>query len=78
MLTSIISVTFIALLIVSNGVQAAGSIGVGLEDYHWQETIVGSPPLSPEETGVRYSINIKWEQDKDRGQLPSGFSKAGL
>ena len=47
---------------------AASSIGGSIEDYRWQETI-DAPPLSPQETGQRYAIHIKWNQDKERGVI---------
>ena len=68
MLNKISGAIFFVLLALSNGANAAVSIGAGLENYHWQETIDGSP-LSPEEAGLRYAININWAQDTDHGLL---------
>ena len=68
MLNKLSTATFAALLALSHGANAASSIGIGAEDYHWQETIDGSS-ISPEESGLRYSIHAKWAQDRDHGLL---------
>lgn len=68
MFPKIIPAILIAMTVFSHGAHAALSVGAGLEDYHWQETIDGAP-LSPTETGLRYAINLNWMQDGSHGLL---------
>ena len=47
---------------------AGWSIGASLEDYRWQEFIVGRSE-TPLETGVRSTVNVEWAQDGGDGWL---------
>ena len=52
----------------STAAKAEWSVGGGLENYRWAETIADAP-LTPKETGLRLAANLKWTQDGDRGLL---------
>ncbi len=64
----ILAATLIAWSAFPAAANAEWSIGAGLEDYRWQEFLVGSS-LTPLETGVRGTINVEWTQDGDYGWL---------